>query len=940
MIVTTVSWNVNAGGDWETASNWSSGALPNSSDGVVISTADVQNITHNSGSDIIDKLEVGQDFFTLGGGSLDILTEATFADGYTQTGGTLTVGVIGITGNAKLLGGESEGATSFTVTGTTTLSNYTFGGASLFTVKTTANETGQVAIGDSTDVDAAIKTLAGGAYNIAGDFGISDGANSAAFTNAGTLQKTSGSGTSAINVSVTSTGTIAAASGDLQFNGPTNTIDGTLSGAGEISFGAGVTALGATSITAATLGISGAATVNLKGNVSYAGTLIDETDGTTTLNIGAATLTLTGPSETFVGDFGSADVTGSGALNNKSVMTLSAVDFGGTLKVSNSSTIDQTGQVTLGDGSGNTPSLTNLSGAVYDFTDDAALGEDDTTATLLNQGTLEKSGGTAGQSSAISVAVTNSGTIDAAVGALNFEAAVTNTGKIIGAGTVEVTGVGALTLNAGSAMSVANFDLFNTASLTLGASLTYAGVFDDDSNGSDEINLGANTLTLSNVSDTLQGNFGVTDITGSGILENTREFSLSGAVVDGTVEIDNLGDITQTGTVQIGGGGGQVASIVNAAGHFFEVAGAFTIDNGAATASHFDNSGTVLVEAGTGTATFTTTFNNLTGGVLEVETGALDSNGILTNAATIDGLQLILGQGGQTTFNAGSVLTVRQLDMNGNALVTLGTSLTYAGDFVDAGTNDEINLGTSTLTLSGQSEFDSSFGNDLVTGTGALDLTHASLLENGALEIGGTATLNIESTLTASSAVQIGDSSANAAAATITTKGIYDLVANVGVGAGASDASTLTNDGLFEKTAGTGVSVVSVDFVNNGTITVTSGTLEFLKGTLTNNGTINGVVSFDSSGDELITAEPAAGAEETLSKAAVVATDSRAPAAGSLPAARPTIQTAAALMVQAAATFGVDAGMMSVRDFGTTGVLQGTSVELLGASQAGERRLH
>jgi hypothetical protein len=935
--VTINSWNVNAGGDWATVANWSLARLPDSGDAVLISTADVQSVTHNSGSDIIDRLVVGQDFFSLGGGSLNILTTATFADGYTQTGGTLTVGVIAITGAAKLLGGGSEGAASFTVTGTTTLSNYTFGGASLFTVNTTANETGQVALGDSTDVGAAIKTVAGGVYSIAGDFGITGGASSASFTNAGTLQKTSGSGTSAIGVSVTSTGTIAAASGDLQFNGPTNTITGTLSGAGEISFGAGVTALGATSITAATLGIGNAATVNLQDDLTYSGTFLDESDGTSTLNLGARNLELAGASATITGDFGSADVTGSGVLTNRSVMTLSAVDFGGTVQVSNDKTIDQTGQVTVGDGSGNAPSITNVSGAVYDFTDDAALGEDNTTATFLNEGTLEKSGGVAGQNSAISVAVTNSGTIDAAVGALNFEGAVANTGKIIGAGTVEVTGVGSLTLNAGSALSVANFDLLDTADLTLGTSLTYAGVFDDTSDGSDEINLGANTLTLTGATNTLQGDFGVTDITGSGILENAREFTLGGAVVDGTATIDNVGDIIQNGTVQIGGSGGEVASIVNAAGHFYVVAGAFTLDNGAATASDFNNSGSVEVEAGTGTATFATTFNNLTGGVLEVATGALDSTATLINDATISGTQLILGEAGQTTLNAGSVLSVRQIDINDTAVLTLGTSLTYAGDFIDASNgNDEINLGAATLTLSGQSEFDSSFGSDVVTGTGAMDLTHASLLEGQALLIGGTATLNIENTLTVSGALQIGDTSANAAKAVITAAGIYDLVADVGIARGSSAASTLTNSGLFEKTAGTGTSEVSVDFVNDGTITVTSGTLEFLKGTLTNNGTINGTISFDSSGDELITAETAAVGtavvkKNAVSESAVTEATNKAPA--------PSSAAALSLMVQAAAAFGVDQGTMALPDFGA-GALQGTSLGLLGANQAGARHLN
>ena len=930
--MTTNSWNVNAGGDWATVANWSLGRLPNSGDAVAISTTDVQSITHDSGSDIIDKLTVGQDFFTLGGGSLDILDSASFADGYTQTGGALTVGAISITGAAKLLGGASEGATSFTVTGTTTLSNYTFGGASLFTVSGTANETGSVALGDATDVDAAIKTAAAGVYNIAGDFGIGQGASSATFTNAGTLQKTSGSGVSAIGVSVASTGTLAAASGELELNGPTNTISGTLSGAGQIAFVAGVTTLGKATITVATLGMYGTATVDLQDSLTIDAVFDDESNGTSTFNLAAENLELSGASATIVGSYGSADITGSGALTNESVMTLSGVAFGGTLKVGNYKTINQTGQVTLGDGSGNAPSITNESGAIYDFTDDTVLGEDDATATFDNKGTLEKTGGVAGQNSAISLAVTNSGTISAEVGTLNFDGTVVNTGAISGAGAVEVTGVGSLALNAGSTLTVANFGLYDTADLTLGASITYAGVFDDDSNGSDEINLGANTLTLSGDSNTLEGNYGVTDLAGTGVLSNTGEVSLGGAVVDGTVEIDNTGTINQNAGVQIGGGGAETASIVNAADAHYNVAGAFTIDNGAATASHFDNSGTVAVNAGTGIATFTTTFNNLTGGTLNIATGALDNTGILINDATISGKQLILGLAGQTTFNSGSVLSVAQIDLYNTALLTLGASLTYAGNFVDASNgNDEINIGATKLVLSGAAEFDSAYGVDLVTGTGIMDLLHASLLEGQTLEVGGTVDMNFESVLTVSGGLQVGDSSANAAEAVITSKGTYDLVADVGIARGSSAASTVTNDGLFEKTAGTGVSEVAVDFVNDGVITVTSGTLEFLKGTLTNNGTINGTISYDSNGDELITAMTSGVKKNATSESAATDATSKAPTGtASAPAA-------VSLMIQAAATFGIDQGSLAIPAYGS-GLLQASSLGLLGPG-ASQRHL-
>jgi uncharacterized lipoprotein NlpE involved in copper resistance len=905
------TWKVNADGDWATVADWSLGRLPDSADAVTISTTNIHYITHSTGSDIIDRLVVGADYFTLSGGSLDILTAASFADGYTQTGGVLTVGAVSITGAASLLGGASEGAASFTVTGNTSLSNYTLGGGSLFTVSATANETGQITLGDTTGVGAKIKTLAAGVYDIGGDFGIL-GANSAMFTNAGTLEKGSGSGVSAIDVSVASTGTVSAASGQLQFDGPTNSFAATLSGAGEIAFGAGVTTLSATSVTAATLGLYNTATLNLDANLTYSGAFIDGSDGTSTLNLGAETLVLAGATASFTGASGSADISGSGILDNKSLLTLNGVVLGGTVRLNNYTTIDQTGVVTLGDGSGSAPTIINLAKTVYDFTDDSTLGEDNTSATFNNEGTLEKTKGVAGQSSVISLAVINSGTISAEAGVLNFDDTLVNTGTIAGAGTVEVSGGGAVALNAGTVLSVADFDLFNTSSLTLGASFAYAGVFNDISDGDNGINLGANTLTLTGDSNTFQGNFGVTDIAGTGVLANKGEFSIGGAVIDGTTEIDNTGWINQDAALEIGGGGGQVASIINASGARFNVAGAFTIDNGTATGSNFTNSGTVVVSAGTGTAAIATRFNNLAGGTLKIATGALDNTGILVNDATISGTQLILGSGGQTTFNAGSVLSVAQIDLYNTALLTLGTSLTYAGDFVDASDgNNEINLGAGTLTLSGQSEFDSSFGSDVVTGTGALDLTHASLLEGASVLIGGSATLNVESTLTVTGGLQVGDSSANAAKAAITAKGVYHITADASanIGRGSSAASTLTNAGLFEKTAGTGTTIVSVDFVNNGTITVTSGTLEFLKGTLTNNGTINGTVTFDTSGDELITAKTPAVKTAVVPAGAAAKTTTMA---SSLAAISPA---ALSLLTQAAAMFGVDHGTIMLPDY-------------------------
>src|SRR6185437_11627730 len=75
---------------------------------------------------------------------------------------------------------------------------------------------------------------------------------------------------------------------------------------------------------------------------------------------------------------------------------------------------------------------------------------------------------------------------------------------------------------------------------------------------------------------------------------------------------------------------------------------------------------------------------------------------------------------------------------------------------------------------------------------------------------------------------------------TVANTGTYDIVSNNGIAG--TPASFFINNGLFEKTGGGGVSNVTSDFVNNGTITVTSGSVSF-SGGFTNNGVIDGMLS-------------------------------------------------------------------------------------------------
>ena len=891
MTITADNWNVDADGDWSTAADWSTGKLPTSNNTVTISTTDVHTITHSTGSDTIDKLTVGQDFFDLSGGSLDILTTASFADGYTQTNGTLQVGAIGITGPAMLTGGASEGSTSFTVSGLTILSNYTLGGATQLAVASTADQTNQITLGDANGVGAAIKIASGATYDIAGDYGITQGAASGTITNAGTLEKGSGSGTSTVGASVTSTGTLTAASGTLELSGPTNTISGTLSGAGQIAFGGGVTTLGKTTLSVAALGLYGTATLNLASSAEPTSVFTDSSTGTTTLNLSKYSLALKGASASIAGYYGVALVTGSGTFVNDSVLTLGgngSVEFGGTLLIENAVTIDQTAAVTLGDGSGNAPSFTNESKGVYDFTNDSSLGEDGATVTFDNLGTLEKTG--TGGVSEVGLAVTNSGTISGQSGTLEFDNSLVDTGAIAGSAAVEIVG-GSATLNTGATVTAANFGLFNTAALNVNTALTYAGVFDDSSNGTNALNLNGVTLTLSGASNTIAANYGDAVISGTGVLANTGKLTLnsgnSPVVVDDTAEIDNTGTINQAQTVTIGGSGGEVASIVNAAKATYNITGAYTINNGAAAGSHFDNSGAFDVNAGTGTADLATTFNNLSGGVVDVTAGALQTTGIFNNAGTISGTQFVAA-GGDTYLNSATVLSVQQFDLYDSADLTLGANLDYDYDFVDGsdGTTT-IDLNGHNLALKGVSDFYASYGDANVTGSGTLVVEHAGLISagNGATVFGGTTEFEVDAAETVIGQVTIGDSSANAASMVIASAGTYDFTADVGISRGDAANSSINNEGLFEKTAGTGTSLVSLDFVNHGTITVTSGTLEFASGTLTNDGTINGTVTMDSNGDVLITAKSGGSGKQLIRDTPMQTT------------------TAAALLVQAAAAF-------------------------------------
>jgi hypothetical protein len=190
MAFITNKW-IGGSADWgASAANWSRG-LPNSNSNVVISTPSVVTVSYGGGDNFtVHSLTVGNDVLDMTGGGLTIATTASFANGFTQTGGTLAAGgKVTVMGTGTLTGGAAEGKTAFVFDGTVALGNYTLGGATSLTNRKTTNLTAQIQLGDNTGVNATIDNEKGGVFDIAGDFGIGQGAASARFVNAGTWKR-------------------------------------------------------------------------------------------------------------------------------------------------------------------------------------------------------------------------------------------------------------------------------------------------------------------------------------------------------------------------------------------------------------------------------------------------------------------------------------------------------------------------------------------------------------------------------------------------------------------------------------------------------------------------------------------------------------------------------------------------------------------------------
>jgi fibronectin-binding autotransporter adhesin len=756
---------------------------------------------HSTISSIVVSADLGfntnfttsSDFTEQQNGIVDLFGHTLTSHGDVQIDGTLSNGVFGDAGTLTL------GAPS----NTTNLTN-----GLVLKVSGKVIQSGNANFGAG---DAGAKIVVGrhGQYIINGNWNIGDPSSVGSITTAGLFEKTGGGKISTVNVGFSSTGTIKVQTGTLMLNGLVNAVSGTVSGAGTLGIGGGITTFG-TKLSLGSLGSldqqSGILVLNKA--LSFGGEW-DQNGGVLNLNSTGATLSLTGAS-----NFDGGTITGYGGtmkLSGRSQM--GNVTIGGPDTLTISGVLDQTNTITFGESSN--PLATILAGATWFLEGDSQI--EGSFGLIDNQGSFIDPNGSG--LATVSAEFDSSGTVTANNGTLQFAGPTVLAGIVNGSGMLDLAG--GTTLEGGVAITVAELDV--NAAVSLAGNLSYAQAFSETRNGT--IDLNANTLTLS----------GTASFDG-GSLEAGGVLVASGAstVFDYTIENSTLkvtGSADQTSDLAINGGTLLVAS-----------GGVYSIDDDDGITTNGNGGALVLagmlIASGTGNSTISAVIDQT--GTIEIDdrTVFLANGGTL--AGKITGAGTLALSGGTFTGASGLSIGSGALALQANATLALTVNESFGGYVADAGT---LSIASgATLSLTGTTLID---GNAALSGGGTLLTSGDTTLS--ALTIGVGANLMIAGTAEQGpNNVTVGAGGA----LTVTSSGNYTLDANQSIqGSGVLDvAGTLTANS-------NGNSVLNPAIVDAGQIVAALGTLT-VTGIVTGHGgfTISATGTLDFSNSATITA--------------------------------------------------------------------------------------
>ncbi len=311
-----ITWNSSTSGFWDVATNWSGNQVPTSTDDVTIDVPGI-TVTVRDGRTVHSVNAAAGSALAVTGGSLDILATSTLGGGFNLSGGSLIAdGAVTVAGASTWSAGTiSAGAGGLINNGTITLTNVAGtvdilnDGGTLVNNGTIIQQGAgglRIDAGSGPYIPTTLENQAGAFYIFEADSNVAQGYNNGGiFTNAGTISKTTTTGTSAITTQFSNSAAIDVETGTLVLapsSGSTNT-------GGDFTVAQN-----------ATLDLTGGAIVQYAGNYtgSGAGTVLLQT-GTVAIANSAASFNF--PAGMFVWASGVIDTQG-GTLTNYGTIDL------------------------------------------------------------------------------------------------------------------------------------------------------------------------------------------------------------------------------------------------------------------------------------------------------------------------------------------------------------------------------------------------------------------------------------------------------------------------------------------------------------------------------------------------------------------------------------------------------------------------------------------
>ena len=769
------------------------------------------------------------------GGTLEIDKAGTYANKFTLQG-SVTTSTIDAFGKAGTLSGiisdaVSGTAGSLTITDSVGGGAVTFSGVNTYTGATTINAgttlalagTGSIATSSSvnnsgvfdisaTSSGASIISLSGsgavtlGAQNLTlsaanGTFsGVISGTGELIVTsgtqvlsggntysggtviNGGTLQVGDGTGNGWIIGNVSVGGTLAFdRADDVAFNGTVSGAGGLSQlGGGTLTLTAADTYTGATNVAAGVLALTGSGSIANSSHVTVTGTLdisavgasIKSLAGTGAVQLGTQTLTFTAASDTFSGVIsGSGNIvllSGTQTLTGANTYSGSTLISGGTLRLGQSA-------------------ITN------NITDNATL-------SFYSSSTIAMTGVVSGTG-----AVTQTGT-----GTTTITAVQTYTGAtVISSGTLALSASGSILASSG----LTDNGTFDISAATGGASIVSLS-------GNGTVQLGTQTLTLTNASGSFSGNIAgsgdVILVAGKETLSGTSSFTGLTTIASGTLYLTSVNALSASSGI---------------------------IDNGVLDISGVTSSGLVLSTsitslAGSGTVTLGTKTLILTNAD-DSFSGTISGAGNLTisgGTETLTGANTYTGTTSITAgilvlSGAGSLAATSTVQDNGTFDISAASSSAVIGSLSGSGT---VALGANSLNLT----LASTVFSGTITGTGGVTVSGGTQILSGSNNYTGGTTIS-------AGTLQIGN---GLAAGSI----LGDVVDNGTLAFDRSDTSTfagvISGTGAVTQIAG-GTTILTAANSYTGGTTISVGTLQIgnggTSGSITGNVVDNGTLALN-----------------------------------------------------------------------------------------------